>query len=84
MRESWEKVRFLACCLLQPYSRKPLKASDVCRFGWDESRPEGGGASEESTRERFEELVRRTEGRTGNPDPSPPVPIVADGPEDNH
>lgn len=63
MRESWERTRFLACCMLQPYSKKTLKVTDVCRFEWDAERQATAPAAE-STRERFEELKRRVEKET--------------------
>lgn len=58
IRESWEQTRFLACCMLQPWSKKALKATDICRFEWD-TRTDERPPVVESTRERFEELVRR-------------------------
>ena len=58
MREPWERTRFLACCVLQPYSKKALKVTDVCRFEWDAER-KATASAEESTRERFEELKRK-------------------------
>nr|DAV78518.1 MAG TPA: hypothetical protein [Caudoviricetes sp.] len=60
VHELWEQTRFLACCMLQPWSKKALKVTDVCRFEWD-NRADHTPRHEESTRERFEELVRRTE-----------------------
>lgn len=57
VRDPWERARFLACCVLQPYSKKALKVTDVCRFGWDEQ--EKHTPATESTKERFEELKRR-------------------------
>lgn len=59
LRQPWERARFLACCMLQPYSKKALKATDMCRFGWDT--PEQQVPVQESTRERFEELKKRME-----------------------
>lgn len=61
MREPWERARFVACCILQPYSKKALKATDVCRFGWEEA--EQRQPVVESTKERFEELRRRAEAK---------------------
>lgn len=58
MCEPWERTRFLACCVLQPYSKKALKVTDVCRFEWDAER-KATASAEESTRERFEELKRK-------------------------
>lgn len=58
--EPWERTRFMACSMLQPWSRKALKVTDVCRFEWDTCADEAQPHGAESTRERFEELVRRT------------------------
>lgn len=58
VRDAWERTRFLACCVLQPYSKKALQATDVCRFGWDKPQ-EAAVPVAESTRERFDELLRR-------------------------
>ena len=35
-RERWEQARMMCLCQLQPWSKRPLKASDVMRFPWDE------------------------------------------------
>ena len=59
LQEPWERTRFLACCMLQPYSKKALKATDVCRFPWEKGQNIGKAEAEASTRERFEELVKR-------------------------
>ena len=58
--EPWERTRFLACSMLQPWSKKALKTTDVCHFEWDAPTDGVQFHEEESTRERFEELVRRT------------------------
>ena len=63
VQDSWERARFLARCCLQPHCKQSLKVTDVCRFPWDKGRTESRPAAE-STRERFEELVRRTENVT--------------------
>ena len=60
MRDPWERTRFLACCVLQPYSKKTLKVTDVCRFSWDAERKATAPAAA-STRERFEMLKKRME-----------------------
>lgn len=59
VHQPWERARFLACCVLQPYSKKALKATDVCRFGWDEPSAEATLPAVQSTRQRFDELKRR-------------------------
>lgn len=53
-------IIFLFCCVLQPYSKKALKVTDVCRFSWDVQ--EKLSLAVESTRDRFEELKKRVEG----------------------
>ena len=58
IREPWEQNRFLACCILQPWSKKALKVTDICRFEWD-SRADERATTAVSTRERFEELKKR-------------------------
>ena len=36
-RAQWERLRMLAQCVLMPHSKKPLKATDVFRFPWNQS-----------------------------------------------
>lgn len=63
LREPWEQVRFLACSNLQPWSKKSLKVTDVCRFSWDDERQRTQHTEvEPSTRERFEEVKRKVLG----------------------
>lgn len=68
-RDSWERTRFLACCALSPYSKKAMKPKDVVSFAWD-NEPERRAPEREkknaprSTRERFEEIVKRCEKST--------------------
>lgn len=62
VREPWEMARFMACCTLQPYSKRALKARDVCHFAWDGEDTEtaaGHARHEESTRQRWEEMRAR-------------------------
>lgn len=35
-RTQWEQTRALCRCMLQPHSKKSLKATDVMKFPWDE------------------------------------------------
>lgn len=57
-QETWEQTRFLACCILQPYSKKKLMPKDVCRFSWEKQQDEPSMEIEASSKERFEEIVR--------------------------
>ena len=35
LRTSWEQTRQLAVCMLQPWSKRELRATDVMEFEWD-------------------------------------------------
>lgn len=58
VQNDWEQTRFLACCMLQPYSKKKLSPTDVCRFSWERKR-EQEAKKEVSTKERFEEIAKK-------------------------
>ncbi|MBD8980843.1 MAG: hypothetical protein EGR83_02130 [Bacteroides cellulosilyticus] len=58
VQDGWERTRFLACCILQPYSKKKLSPTDVCRFSWERKR-EQETKKEVSTKERFEEIAKK-------------------------
>lgn len=58
VQNDWEQTRFLACCMLQPYSKKKLSPTDVCRFLWERKR-EQEAKKEVSTKERFEEIAKK-------------------------
>ncbi len=59
-RGSWERVRMMCLCMLQPYSKKPLKASDVMVFPWD-TEVEKPGSCECRRDESREELLAMLE-----------------------
>lgn len=55
----WEQARFSALHAIMPYSKRKLKLTDVARFPWEEARErKERKASEVSTRERYEEIVK--------------------------
>ena len=56
-RTTWDQTRFLATAMLQPYSKKTLKATDIVRFPWDEKKEEVPKGT--SSRERMEEVRKR-------------------------
>ena len=63
VEQPWEQTRLVACCLLQPWSKKRLDPLDVIRFGWDKKETASARpAQQQSTRQRFEELVKRCGG----------------------
>ena len=36
IKESWEQIRIICLCVLQPHSKKTLSAKEVLSFPWDE------------------------------------------------
>lgn len=52
----WERTRMECLFMLQPYSKKTLKASDVMTFPWDKKEPIA--LQEKSTEERFEYISK--------------------------
>ena len=54
-----EQTRLLACCLLQPWSRKTLRPTDVIRLPWDKKEEVRKTSGAQSTRSRFEEIRQR-------------------------
>lgn len=65
-RSAWERMRMLATICVQPYSKKRLKATELMRFPWDDTKnspsqpPRGGGElSKDEALRRFEALVHR-------------------------
>ena len=58
-RTSWEQTRFLAHCLLTPYSRKKLKAEDIIRFPWEGGRKKSKEKPHRLSLEELHELERR-------------------------
>lgn len=70
-RSAWERMRMLATICVQPYSKKRLKATELMRFPWDETKngsptqppQRGGEVSKEEALKRFEKLVRKIKKR---------------------
>lgn len=60
MRDAWERTRMTCLCMLQPYSKKKLRAEDVLEFSW-EKQPKKKLSAEDVARqkERFEEVKKR-------------------------
>ena len=60
-RTSWEQTRFLAHCLLTPYSKKKLREEDIIRFPWEGGRKK----AKEKPRRLSPEELRKVEERLG-------------------
>lgn len=56
-RDGWERTRAVMLSILSPFSKKPLKATDVAKFPWDEKRHEVPRGT--SSRERMEKIAER-------------------------
>ena len=58
-RAAWERTRMQCTCMLQPYSKKGLKPTDVMRFDWDPSRGSGTGERVPDARKKAERLTTK-------------------------
>lgn len=60
-RGEWERSRWQALCFLQPWSKKQLKAEDVCVFPWEQKKetPPERQLSAEEQRARYEAAKKR-------------------------
>ena len=61
MKESWEQIRMVCLCVLQPHSKNALSAKDVLSFPWDENSDrenETDNLSKEEIMARFEAAKR--------------------------
>lgn len=56
-RDRWERTRFLACCMMAPYSKKKLRPADIIRFDWE--KPEPDRKPKKTTEEDIERMKHR-------------------------
>ena len=61
MRGEWERLRYVGMFVLQPYSKKTLKPTDIMRFPWDDKKEndESKTFDAEAKRKRYEEAKKR-------------------------
>ena len=57
IKESWEQIRIICLCVLQPHSKKTLSAKEVLSFPWDEKSKIDNRASNLSN----DEILKRFE-----------------------
>lgn len=59
-RAAWERTRLECTTMLQPYSKRGLKPTDVMKFAWDSGHfeDESEMLSAKEIRERFERVKR--------------------------
>lgn len=59
-RTGWEQARFMATAILQPYSTKTLRPSDVAEFAWDEKKDHASDVPKgTSSPEMFRSLLEK-------------------------
>ena len=56
-RSSWEQTRFMAHCILTPFSKKKLNPTDIVRFDWEKEKQENKQVKI-ATREDFERVKK--------------------------
>lgn len=52
-RADWERTRMMCMCILQPYAKNPLKATDVMQFPWEGGGERAGEGGERPTRRQL-------------------------------
>ena len=66
VRTSWEQIRQLALCMLQPWSKEELRAEDVMVFSWERAaatpQHSGQAAMTPEERRRHYEEVKKARG----------------------
>ena len=72
MQRSWEVGRFVAAISLQPYSKRPIRPTDLIRFPWEKDGGDGaaamkGASTEERAREVAEKLGWRVSSGVSGP-----------------
>ena len=54
---SWETARFMAMYFIQPYSKKPIKQTDICTFPWEKELEQVQDVDVKEVREDFKEML---------------------------
>jgi hypothetical protein len=61
-RSAWERNRWLAVCVVQPYSKKTLGVKDIAVFPWEKEEPTRQDAkpamSMEEIKERYKSALK--------------------------
>ena len=58
-QEDRERVRMMCLCMLQPYSKRRLKASDVMSFPWERAAVKAERVTDEELMERYKAAKAR-------------------------
>lgn len=64
-RGAWERARLTCLCILQPYSRRALRARDVMEFPWDAEGEAEASPGRELSRAEVMERYRRAKAAAG-------------------
>lgn len=57
-RTGWEQTRFMAHCMLTPYSKKKLNPKDIILFEWEKKEEKEHTQVKIATREDFERVKK--------------------------
>jgi len=57
-RNTWEQVRILGQCTLQPYAKKVLRPTDVLKFPWDKEQKKNKKFDAKEEKERYEKVKK--------------------------
>lgn len=55
----WDRMRYLCMCILQPYSKKKLRPTDVVVFPWERKSEPVEVLSKEEQEARYEAALKR-------------------------
>ena len=58
-QRNWERTRLLCCYIIQPYSKKEIKVTDVIKFPWEEKAEEKAPITDEELHERYKAAKER-------------------------
>lgn len=55
----WDRIRYMCMCILQPYSKKKLRPTDVVVFPWERKSEPVEVLSKEEQEARYEAALKR-------------------------
>lgn len=58
-QEEWERNRWLAACMLQPWAKKSLKPTDLVLFPWENNKTTAPQLSKEQHRKRMQQALEK-------------------------
>lgn len=58
-QHNWERNRWLAACILQPWAKKALKPTDLALFPWENNKTTAPQLSKEQHRKRMQQALEK-------------------------